>query len=72
MGKGIESLGDGLFRYRESGEIFCMKKLLGTVVEKCKVTFDYGTYTIAVSWTENVHGNRTNPQWVRVYKEAST
>lgn len=67
MDKGIESLGDGLFRYRESGEIFCMKKLLGTVVEKGKVIFDYGVFEIAVTWTES-DGKRTDPHWVRNYK----
>lgn len=72
MDKGVESLGDGLFRIHESGEIFCLKKLLGTKVEQCKVTYDYGTYEIAVSWVEDEDGKRTDPHWVRTYKEVGT
>lgn len=66
MDKGIESLGDGLFRYRESGEIFCMKKLKGTHITRGKVTFFYENYKIEVTWTEE-NGLRSFLGWKRIY-----
>lgn len=66
--KSIVSLGDGLFKYADSGGIFCMRPLVGVKPAKTSVTYDYGTYTVTVSWTESEDGTRTNPHWQRKYK----
>ena len=63
-----EDLGDGLFRW--CGDIFCTYPLIRSKVSDSSVIYDYGVYTVTVSWT-NSDGYRTNPQWVRKYPETS-
>lgn len=61
-------LGDGLFLW--CGDIFCKYPLKGTDVQNDHVTFDYGVYTVTVSWT-NSGGKRINPKWKRIYPDSS-
>ena len=59
-------LGDG--RYMWGGDIFCSYPCLGTEVKENYVIFDFGVYTVKVSW-KNSEGKRTEPKWKRIYPE---
>lgn len=62
----FKDLGDGLYMW--GGDIFCSYPCLGTEVTDSYVIFDFGVYTVKVSWT-NSGGKRTNPKWERIYAE---
>lgn len=64
----IEDLGDGLFRW--CGDIFCSYPIKGTEIKDDCVIFDYGVYTVVVSWI-NSGGKRTDPKWERIYPDSS-
>ena len=59
-------LGDGLYMW--GGDIFCSYPCLGTEVKENYVIFDFGVYTVKVSWT-NSGGKRIDPKWQRIYPE---
>ena len=61
-----KDLGDGLYMW--GGDIFCSYPCLGTEVQENYVIFDFGVYTVKVSWT-NSNGKRVNPKWERKYAE---
>lgn len=64
---GVTPLGDGLYKMGE--DIVCAYKLKGTILDLSnhKITFNYPTYKVEVTWTENTDGVRTDPHWQRIY-----
>lgn len=61
-----KDLGDGLYMW--GGDIFCSYPLKGTEIADNYVVFDFGVYTVKVSWT-NSGGKRINPKWERTYPD---
>ncbi len=59
-------LGDGLYMW--GGDIFCSYPLKGTDIKESYVIYDFGVYTVKVSWTI-LDGKRVNPKWERIYPE---
>lgn len=62
----VQPCGDGLYFF--GGDLFCIYKLLGTTVNDDSVIFDYGKYSVTVSWNNDGDGKRINPKWKREYK----
>lgn len=63
----IQPCGDGLYFF--GGDLFCTYKLLGTTINDNSVIFDYEKYTVTVSWTNTSNNVKTNPKWIREYKQ---
>ena len=59
-------LGDGLYMW--GGDIFCSYPLKGTDIKESYVIYDFGVYTVKVSWTVS-DGKRIDPKWERIYPE---
>ena len=63
-----KDLGDGLFLL--GGDLFCEYPLKGTDIKEDHVIYDYGVYTVVVSWT-NSGSKRLNLKWQRIYPDSS-
>ena len=63
-----KDLGDGLLLW--GGDLFCEYPLKGTDIKEDLVIYDYGVYTVVVSWT-NSGSKRLNLKWQRIYPDSS-
>lgn len=64
-----KDLGDGLYLF--GGALFCEYPVKGTDIKDDHVIFDYGVYSIKVSWTNTDDGKRIDPKWERIYPDSS-